>query len=734
MLKFFLKPPTEKVHQIIARTALFVSVHGGQSEIVLRVKQGDNPSFGFLMPDHHLHCYFRFLVSHPELLTDAKKPEIVQEQKNKADSEENGNQSTQGVLSMIESIYGSGDDDNESDAVDGSNLTTSTNFTVTLPPLQTADHAPISYSETKTGVNSVLPAKDNKLSLRKNCSIVSISAAGMAQSKTRSGASIDDISSKRHKGNTVEAGNLVVEPSTQLKDAINKVVEFIVRNGKQFEEVLIKQDTAHGRFPFLLPNNLYHPYYLKILQEAYESKTKARNLSDKEKHGSPRKIRTLRSSLEREASTNPPEKFRSQFEGLHDVESEDNFKVKIGSTQKDSQELPNEHAKQSGVTADVAAAIVMAATRGLSSPPVLTAKQPGCEKNVTTILEISERSRNSSKHDIHKLSDEVKLHSDLCTKSQRTETGDCKTSISASNGNLGTASLSFSGNQMTENAISTSNVKFANVIARHAAHVATNETDSSEASLTREQKLKAERLKRAKLFAALIKNGENVKDKLLPTVNMQSRHEPAASDSGLAGSASDLTEMDKESVPMDGKVNTMKKLAYTSAATKGESSKDMPRLEDLADLRKYQHVGSSSHLDQDDDTKNRKRHSSAHSKPHSSKDDDRHQKRSKSHHQRNYRYHSSYDDDEWHPKSHRHDERLHKSHRHKTKYMKNQDIELQDDVRSSISVPSRDISGRVTSSSQECQSRRESTVERGDLTDVSDELRAKVRAMLLATL
>jgi hypothetical protein len=58
------------VHQIIARTALFVSEHGGQSEIVLRVKQGSNPTFGFLMPDHHLHSYFRYIVDHPQLLKD----------------------------------------------------------------------------------------------------------------------------------------------------------------------------------------------------------------------------------------------------------------------------------------------------------------------------------------------------------------------------------------------------------------------------------------------------------------------------------------------------------------------------------------------------------------------------------------------------------------------------------------------------------------------------------------
>jgi len=52
------------------------------------VKQGDNPTFGFLMPDNHLHAYFRYLVDHPELLhfdIDGNS----QNEREKADSEHN---------------------------------------------------------------------------------------------------------------------------------------------------------------------------------------------------------------------------------------------------------------------------------------------------------------------------------------------------------------------------------------------------------------------------------------------------------------------------------------------------------------------------------------------------------------------------------------------------------------------------------------------------------------------
>ena len=52
----------EKTHHRMARTAKFFSEHRGKQEIVLRVKQGSNPIFGFLIAYHHLHLYLRFLV------------------------------------------------------------------------------------------------------------------------------------------------------------------------------------------------------------------------------------------------------------------------------------------------------------------------------------------------------------------------------------------------------------------------------------------------------------------------------------------------------------------------------------------------------------------------------------------------------------------------------------------------------------------------------------------------
>lgn len=270
LMVLFLQPPTEKVHQIIARTAMFVSKHGGQSEIVLRVKQGKNPAFGFLMPDDDLHPYFRFLVDHQELLQSEGDGKSQHERISDTKQSDGG-----GALSLLGYLYGYGED--EDGAVDNASVSKEN---MSGEPLDAS--APISHGSEKTESPAstvlkdeavskhILPSKEKATKLRKS------SKAGSSRSTKRDGESSVLLSDGADKlkvsylPSISKSEPLIFEPPSDLKRLVEKIVEFIIKNGKQFEAVLVEQDSGHGRFPFLLPTNQYHPYYLKVLQKAQE--------------------------------------------------------------------------------------------------------------------------------------------------------------------------------------------------------------------------------------------------------------------------------------------------------------------------------------------------------------------------------------------------------------------------------------------------------------------------------
>lgn len=271
---YFVQPPTEKVHQIIARTAMFVGKHGGQSEIILRVKQGDNPTFGFLMPDHHLHPYFRFLVDHQELLkSDAEEKSL--EGENTVDG---GQEDTGGALSLLGATYGSGEDEDETTEL-RPELEEDKSKKVDVVTELSSDGLDRKESSTDVaGKERSIPKhpphssmKEKASAVKKNRSTSTVKAG--AECATKKG--VETLySTAAMKSSSLpsskKAEQPILEPPSDVKRLVNKIVEFIVKNGEAFESVLIEQDKNHGRFPFLLPSNQYYHYYLKVLQKAQQ--------------------------------------------------------------------------------------------------------------------------------------------------------------------------------------------------------------------------------------------------------------------------------------------------------------------------------------------------------------------------------------------------------------------------------------------------------------------------------
>lgn len=255
-----MQPPTEKVHQIIARTAIFVSKHGGQTEIILRVKQGDNPTFGFLMPDHHLHAYFRYLVEHPELL----HPEIdekCQDERKTVGTEHMDSSNTGGALSLLGSVYGSGEDEDGDDAVNASPSHDAKN----MESVETA-----AKDESISG-KSILSKKDKVPAVKKNASVIGSKHKSVKGTKKEDNFGLFSTKEEKLRNHGIGATSKpIVEPPPELKRMVDKLVEFVLRNGRQFEATLLEQDSKLERFPFLLSSNQYNPYYLKALEAAQE--------------------------------------------------------------------------------------------------------------------------------------------------------------------------------------------------------------------------------------------------------------------------------------------------------------------------------------------------------------------------------------------------------------------------------------------------------------------------------
>ncbi|XP_031115509.1 protein suppressor of white apricot isoform X2 [Ipomoea triloba] len=644
-------PPSEKDHQIIAKTAQFVSRHGGQSEIVLRVKQGDNPTFGFLMPDHYVHPYYRFLVDHQELLKSDGKP---QNEERKDVNEPDG------ALSLLGSVYGSGEDEDapnnmaSNEAVDALSYTaqekgeSSANvprqdeiISKYPPPSGSGLDKEKSHllkknpliSGSKNGSTSRKKLKDDSISASVSAALEKIKASGLG---------------------TFKIEPVVLEPPSDLKNLIGKIVEFIVKNGKQFEATLIEQDSKHGRFPFLLPSNMYHPYYLKVLHGAQESKVSGKSLHSGIDDSIGQGLEK-RASLSKEGGTLP---FGSgEGDVPYELDKKEKFKMVIGKSKKESQEpLDKGQLQEHGFSVDAAAAaaILQAAARGIKNPNI----------GILSKAAVNANSQGNT-----------------------------------TDGSLGTITSSGHDNMTAgSRAIAKSNA----------------EADSSETQLSKEQKLKAERLKKAKMFVAMLKNGAAPRG-----VSM----EPP--ESGLSGSGTELNhhgeQREGSSAPLDGDVSdqggrlkpgdeynerrSMRK--YRSRSGRHEVDEDGEGERKQQSTRKEHYSSMKNGGEESEDAKDHKRSKRKHHRSHYSDEDEasdkceeerghRHsrKKHHRSHHsdedeasdkyeeERGHRHsrkkhHRSHDSDEdeheasdkyEEERGHRHSRKKHRSHRTSNKY------------------------------------------------------------------
>lgn len=441
--------------------------------------------------------------------------------------------------------------------------------------------------------------------------------------------------------------------------------------------------------------------------------------SSRERDRSSRERRDRRSSMERKDSS------YSRASSASDRSSAGPSEKQLDDRQEKGRFHPVSGVKKEPtrkVTADEAAAIVMAATRGLGAANGSLNTMNGTKDNFHT----------------HVSNDPSSSFGTISSLQDRDAPSKCGSNSEAD------ASLTSSGQPKKEGFGIIDDDWIANTIAKAAAAAASKEADSSEASMTKEQKLKAERLQRAKMFAAIIKSGDNKVNDLAAVSDPPS--EVAEANPDMNVSIVDLQPVAKEregsSAPFECEGSNMTKQNKGSDDEQNRVRK----------YRKKHHHESDKEKDESDDSHkhSRKRHRSEHSRG-QSKDVHKHKHKSRSkdresRHRRNrhnsledeqeperrssksrhsHRDDHRYSDDEEHRRSHKHRKEHHSISKRKHEEDRDQSEETQghlvDTTRPNANFESDKLPDDTAQSTQ-------------GTTEVPSELRAKIRAMLLEKL
>lgn len=564
------------------------------------------------MPDHHLHPYFRFLIDHKDLL---------QSNEEKTSNTENPT----GALSLLGSVYGTGEDDENgtehpSSSPSGKDDVASWKTKTTILPAgkdepvskHSLDDAPISRKNSFP--NAVKAVKTSIM--RKGESSTSSSVSGIRAS------SLPPVP---------KTELMVMDPPSDMKKLVEKIVEFIIKNGRQFEGVLMEQDRGHGRFPFLIPSNIFHPYYLKVLHTAHESKSTVKSFHNEKGNASHKKMLNSRDT---EASL-----MESDDIPL-DSDRKEKFKMVMNKSKKEASDPPSKPTQEQSVQVNAAqaAAILQAATRGIKHP------------------------------------------------------------------SLGILNGKFGGQQQQS---SSSNV---------------NETDSNE------QKLKAERLKRAKMFVAMLKSGTNP-SKAEPTRGLSAEPQVVSIDKKIKS----------EKEHLDDEKRSKRKYRDRSSIHNDIDDDEGDEREEKSSHRHHKKKKHRSHESEE-------RHRSHHSTSHKHDDVDKNNEKKDHKRKKKHRSSSSSDDEDEHSRrkhrshksssSHKHRKSRSHSSRHKHKHThddgkasNSEEGEMSSKRGHVVDNVSREASVDVSSSSYQEQKPQPSQI-----TEVPDDLRAKIRAMLMSTM
>ena len=295
-----------KQHAIIEKTARFIASQGVQMEILLKAKQSNNMQFEFLSANSILNAYYKFMINaikqgqYPAetvVPTPPPTPAIAAETTVAAVVEKpaiivpsikyipSANCAYTQLISKIKGVPLPDILDESSNlsglnspiiAINSSNTTEATAATAVAVSSQNGDDNNSNSNSNSNSQSNELPSKvSNKVEILKNSSALALaqnySDSESDSDNADSDANITVVNKTKSKAGTAANGGKpntppppkflsFPTPPEPLLNIIDKTAQYVIKNGRQFEETLRSKDV--DRFSFLTHDNEYYPYYM----------------------------------------------------------------------------------------------------------------------------------------------------------------------------------------------------------------------------------------------------------------------------------------------------------------------------------------------------------------------------------------------------------------------------------------------------------------------------------------
>ncbi|XP_064489112.1 splicing factor, suppressor of white-apricot homolog isoform X2 [Ornithodoros turicata] len=229
------QPPTMKLHAIIEKTAVFVSQHGPQMEIIIKTKQASNNQFDFLSFDHPLNVYYRFLTE--QIKCGTYIPTQVSSGNEDTDDEDDHYlhpsllpTPSSSVMQEVSKVFLRKDGEDNAYSRLVKNLRPQVDSPGNNSPSQ-QDVAAQPYADGSGEYGAGEPVPPPPPGLEPILLPAQAALMGYA-----------------------------VPPPPDIQPIIDKMAIYVAKNGDDFETVV--KSKGDKRFEFLLPTHQYHTYYL----------------------------------------------------------------------------------------------------------------------------------------------------------------------------------------------------------------------------------------------------------------------------------------------------------------------------------------------------------------------------------------------------------------------------------------------------------------------------------------